>query len=639
LKKIKVNKYCMKKIILCFIVFNFLFNAANAQWIKQYTDVNTAFNTVQFLDVNTGYAVGEKSISPFDAVMYKTTNGGNNWITLAFSVPGRPPINDLSFANANTGYVCGVSQYIYKTTNGGTNWSYTLASSYSNQSFEAIQFINDQTGYAGGNNGLTVKTTNGGVNWITLEISATDIHAVLFLDASTGFRSDASGYLYKTTNGGLNWTGSQLKDTNNVVYSLECIGFLDANTGYIAGAKTGPTHGVIYKTTNGGANWRSVLITNNELNGVYVTSTSDAYAVGVSRDIQKTTNGGATWFTQYLSLSTPNTSSVFFVNANTGYITEDGVIFKTTNGGFGSENHTLMGFARYGDNSQPISVGCIKAIRLNKSDGSVIVVDSTQLQADGSYILSHVTGDTVDIGIYPNSTTQNDYVITHYPSTIYWEMATLLCPSGNINNVNIGAIRLTPTTASNSVNGKVMRVTNSTVSDVKDAILYAKQGNTFVRCGTTDGNGVYHLQSLPTGTLKIIANRFGFTGDSTTVIVTPTGNIDSVNFYLRYLYVGIKKIESMIPSEYMLFQNYPNPFNPRTVIGYSLLKNGEVTLKVYDILGKEVATLVNEKQSAGVYEVQFPNVQSANVQFPSGVYFYKLQAGDITETKKMLLIK
>jgi photosystem II stability/assembly factor-like uncharacterized protein len=623
----------MRKLTYYIIAFSFLFNHVNAQWVRQFTDNNTAFNTIQFLDASIGYAVGEKAVSPFDASVYKTVNGGINWVSLSFNVPNRPPINDVSFTDINTGYVCGVSQYIYKTTNGGVNWTYTLASGFTNQSFEAIQFLNDQTGYAGGNNGLTVKTTNGGVNWVNLETTASDIHAVLFLNANTGFRSDASGYLYKTTNAGVNWTNFQLRDTNNVLYSLECIGFLDANTGYIAGSGSSPTRGVIYKTTNGGANWRSVLITNYELNGVYVTSTTDVYAVGVTRDVYKTTNGGTSWFTQYLSLSTPNTASVYFINTSTGYIVEDGVIFKTTNGGVGSENHTVMGFARYSDNSQPVTIGTIKAIRLNKSDGSVIVVDSAQLQADGSYTLSHVTQDTVDIGIYPNSTTQNDYVITHYPSTIYWEHATLLSTQGNISNVNIGAIRANTTTASNSVNGKVMRM-NPVVSNLKDAILYARLGNTFVRCGMSDGNGVYHLQSLPTGTLKIIANRFGFSGDSATVNVTSTGNTDSINFYLRYLYVGIKKIGSEVPSEFKLFQNYPNPFNPVTNIKYQITNNKLVTLKIYDILGKEVAVLVNEKQSPGVYEVTFDCSM-----LPSGVYFYKLTSGDFSEIKKAILIK
>lgn len=632
----------MKKFIYI-VILSFFANIVNAQWIKIFSDANAAFNTLQFTDVMTGYAVGEKSVSPYDASVYKTTNSGNNWVYLAFNVPGRPPVNDLCFINANTGYMCGESQYIYKTTNGGTNWIYYLASGYINQSFEAIYFVNEQTGYAGGNNNLTIKTTNGGMNWTALQPASSNVHAIFFLSSNTGFRLDASGYFYKTTDGGSSWTSFLLKDTNNATYSLESMGFIDGNTGYIAGAGSSPVRGAIFKTTNGGANWRNVLITNNQFNDVYTNTSTNVYAVGVTRDVYKSTNGGATWFTQYLSLATPNTASLFFIDTGTGFITEDGSIFKTINGGLGSENHSLLGVAKYSDNNQPVTSGSVKAIKLNKSNGSIIVVDSTQLLSDGTYSLNHVPSDSVDIGVYPNSSSTTwDYVITHYPSTIYWEKATLLYPTGNIINVNIGAIRITSTTANNSVNGKVMSIMNSTVSNLKDVNLYARLGNNFVRCAVSDGNGVYHLQSLPSGTLKIIANRMGFTGDSTTVTLTPVSNIDSINFYLRYLYIGIKKIENTVPSEFKLGQNYPNPFNSMTKINIDIpdgfpLKtywNDRIVLKVFNILGRDIATLVNEVLTPGMYEVQW---NSSN--FPSGVYFYKLTAGDFSEAKRMLLIK
>jgi hypothetical protein len=93
-------------------------------------------------------------------------------------------------------------------------------------------------------------------------------------------------------------------------------------------------------------------------------------------------------------------------------------------------------------------------------------------------------------------------------------------------------------------------------------------------------------------------------------------------------------VNTTVPDKYKLFQNYPNPFNPRTVIGYSLIKNCDVKLKVYNILGKEVVTLVNGKQSPGTYEVTFDGTQ-----YPSGVYFYKIVAGDFSEVKKMLFVK
>ena len=80
--------------------------------------------------------------------------------------------------------------------------------------------------------------------------------------------------------------------------------------------------------------------------------------------------------------------------------------------------------------------------------------------------------------------------------------------------------------------------------------------------------------------------------------------------------------------------NYPNPFNPSTTIKYELPKNSEVRLSVYDMLGREVSVLVNERSDAGVHEVKFDGSTLA-----TGVYFYRLQAGDFVQSKKLVLLK
>jgi len=84
----------------------------------------------------------------------------------------------------------------------------------------------------------------------------------------------------------------------------------------------------------------------------------------------------------------------------------------------------------------------------------------------------------------------------------------------------------------------------------------------------------------------------------------------------------------------MLFPNYPNPFNPTTTISYSLPRNGFVQLNVHDLLGREVASLVNEEQAMGNYKVEF-NASSLT----SGIYFYRLQSGSFVESRKMVLLR
>ncbi len=94
------------------------------------------------------------------------------------------------------------------------------------------------------------------------------------------------------------------------------------------------------------------------------------------------------------------------------------------------------------------------------------------------------------------------------------------------------------------------------------------------------------------------------------------------------------KINPAAAAVFSLSQNYPNPFNPSTVIHYQLPASSFVTLKIYDILGRAIAVLVDEKKNAGTYNVTF---NAANL--PSGVYFYKIQAGAYTHTKKLLFLK
>ncbi|MCX6163670.1 MAG: T9SS type A sorting domain-containing protein [Ignavibacteriae bacterium] len=130
----------------------------------------------------------------------------------------------------------------------------------------------------------------------------------------------------------------------------------------------------------------------------------------------------------------------------------------------------------------------------------------------------------------------------------------------------------------------------------------------------------------------VILTAFGYTFLGTGTGGPPWGSV----LWRRPLseILKIKTISLNVPDKYYLYQNYPNPFNPVTNIKYQITNNKLVILKIYNILGKEITTLVNEKQSPGVYEVAFDGSQ-----IPSGVYFYKLETGDFSEVKKMVLIK
>lgn len=131
---------------------------------------------------------------------------------------------------------------------------------------------------------------------------------------------------------------------------------------------------------------------------------------------------------------------------------------------------------------------------------------------------------------------------------------------------------------------------------------------------------------LPDSVLIMVASGLGSGQVGTELIV------DEITFKVGGSTAVLE--EEIFPSTFFLNQNYPNPFNPSTSIQYQIAGISQVTLKVYDVLGNEVATLVNEAKRAGSYEVNF-NASKLS----SGIYFYKLQAGTFLKTKKMILMK
>ena len=106
------------------------------------------------------------------------------------------------------------------------------------------------------------------------------------------------------------------------------------------------------------------------------------------------------------------------------------------------------------------------------------------------------------------------------------------------------------------------------------------------------------------------------------ILIGTSGNISAINS------------NKILPNQFALFQNYPNPFNPSTIISYEIPKHSFVTLKIFDILGREIATLVNEEKQIGKYSLKF---DASNLS--SGIYFYRITAGNFSSVKKMILIK
>jgi len=627
--KIKLVRF---SILICLLTLNTAFS--QQYWQKIAKPVNRDLSKCWFVDSLNGWAIGDSG------TIIHTSNGGYNWVMQNAKVKGY--MQNIFFLNKRLGWALAwglgpeyYGSYILRTTNGGNVWdtaSYVVPDVY----IRTIYFQDSLYGFMGGNPAILLRTTNGGAAWNKCSmdssvVAAFPVNKFRFYSQNYGIACggimDIAGVIWTTTNRGLYWTVKPIApEPINDVHFFDSLNILALAGDYEYGTSQ-------MRTSNGGINWsyENIGVFGIPYTMTYRTNTEAWCPLGYLQSFLRTTNSGYNW----TQIETPDTAKIFdiqFLDNRFGIgVGLGGNIIKYNP----DVKYTVSGTVRYNDNNQTLSSGIVKAFKLNKSTGGIIYLDSAHIQPNGTYSLVNVPQDSVDIGVFPNSNPPNDWVITYYPSTINWQNAEVIYPVGNLGNIDISVFRLVSSSSGNSINGKVMQLTASMYAGIKDAFVYVKNGNTFVKTGITDSAGVYHLQSLPAGNLKVIINRLGYSGDSTNVTVTSTSNLDSVNFYLNRIFIGIKQINGLIPAEFMLYQNYPNPFNPVTNIKYKIESTKLIRINVFDILGKDIAVLVNEMQKPGEYEVTFNGIN-----LPSGVYFYSLYADGLRiDAKKMLMIK
>jgi photosystem II stability/assembly factor-like uncharacterized protein len=200
---------------------------------------------VHFTDANTGYAVGENVAGGGNGVIFKTIDGGTNWMEQPSGTPSDCILYSVFFINEDTGFAVGGKMYywglILKTTNGGTEW--TTIQESNTDAFTSVYFTDANTGYVVGGWRQLLKTIDGGTNWTNCYEPFAYFHSVYFTDANTGYVVGEEGVIIKTTDGGTNW----MEQPSGTGLNLNSVYFTDTNTGYVVGDS-----GTILKTTNGG---------------------------------------------------------------------------------------------------------------------------------------------------------------------------------------------------------------------------------------------------------------------------------------------------------------------------------------------------------------------------------------------------
>jgi photosystem II stability/assembly factor-like uncharacterized protein len=377
------------------------------------------------------------------------------------------------------------------------------------------------------------------------------------------------------------------------------LSFADANTGYIIADSN-----IFLKTTNGGENWiRKILeLANTRLEGTYFVSPLTGWIYGYPGVVMKTTNGGDNWFYQLNEIYEDYVTDVFFISEMTGWAAGSAIL-KTTNGG---ENWFVQDSAIYSTFIHFISsdVGFAgghwgRIFKTTNSGSSWYIVEAVGISNRNLHTVSFPSnsiGWIVGEGfIYKTTNSGENWISDHYSNdganTIFFVNVLTGWRAGD--NYYPGGVILKTT---DSGDHWFMQLTNS-----------------------------YYLVSL----FFVNSNTGWVIGFNGLILKTTNGGEP----------IGIKQITNEVPIDFMLYQNYPNPFNPVTKIKFDIPPVGQrhafdLRLVVYDILGREITVMVNEKLNPGTFEADW---NASN--YPSGVYFYKLITDSYSETKKMVLLK
>ena len=581
-------------------------------WNRQISNVGDYLFSVEFVNKNTGWAVG--GYEDDKAHIIKTTNGGVNWLKQK-TLNNYAVMRSVSFINENTGWVVGDSKLVLKTTDAGVNWVITRTANIVN--LYGVDFKDSNTGWAVGyeyyydslylynSKGAILKTTDGGANWIPqVNSSEVTLLSVEYKD-NVCMAVGSTGILLKSTGDNDNW----ISLSKGVQHSLNAACFLNDNTGWCAGRE-----GTIVKTTDSGNNWlRQQSGTYFDLADIEFINKDTGWVVGGYEDIftgykffiKRSVDGGQSWHTQDSGIF-PFLSSICFTSNSVGWITGEG--------------GTLLYTSNAGDNWNLRSAGSTDFFK------SVFFIDSAAgwiLGESGNVLRTTNAGLNWTIRHVSSGNFSSFFFIDHNTGWI--------TSAGNkIYKTTDGINWFLNYAGQNDANGfNTIYFTDANTGWGAGSVYY----DTVAIRKTTNGGQNWVNYIVDAGT---VFNSIVFTSPNTGWVFGDGGVILKTDNLVQ-----INEVNNILPDNFYLRQNFPNPFNPVTHLEFGISDLGFVSLKVYDILGKEVAVLVNEKLSPGIYKATFNALDARQVSnFASGVYFYSLLIdGNVMDTKRMVLLK
>ena len=529
------------------------------------------FYSIAFSDSLNGTALS-------DASVYRTTDRGISWNYLFGSPTAH---NWVMFVDSLIGYYAGNDLKIQKTVDGGVTWKQLIL----NDNFYDVNFINESTGFIV--SGSHYKTTDSGASWQKQEGKPGGF-SIKFIDSLTGFIGNNNGSIFKTTDAGKNWYSTNF---NTAVGPITKFFFIDDSMGWALGGKA-------LKTTDRGETW---VIKGNGGTSIFFIDSLIGWITRINGRPYKTTDGGDIWIEQ-TNLNIWASRDVFFKDLLNGFILESNKFYKTIDGGL---NWVL----------DPHITGFSVAAKFSSYDSSIVFIIGyntyCSIDSGSNWIeFNELTGTRVNSLSLPGigiGYAVGEYgLILKYIDSAYVPV-DLVSFQGTIMNNNVFLYWKTAS-EKNNYGFEIERSCDLTNWETRGFV----KGN-----GTTTEENKYSYTDVIENTTKYYYR------------------LKQIDYNGEYEYSSLIEVNVAYPLNYSLSQNYPNPFNPTTSINFTLPLETSVQIKLYDIRGCEIKTLINKEIKAGYYTIQI-----SSEGLSSGVYFYKIiTRSGFTSVKKLIILK
>ena len=648
-----------------------------------------SINGIFFYDDQTGWACTD-----LNNAILRTTDGGTTWqlptgttvtsswtqqLNSASSIGNTFAINPL---NENHIYVA-LGRFIYMSANRGESWVQTATISSTSGSTHSF-FISPRdtnvyvAAYTAGGDHIR-KSTDRGLTWtVTISRGFSSYGMPLEMDLShpdTLIFGPEDSYLYRSVDFGSTW---QILSQPNFSSPCDLVVVRDsANIIWVGDSDPGR----ISRSTDAGLTWTlAINVGSSEIptiaHGNQQNSLGFATAWG-SGGLKRTTDYGATWTTVSTAGSTwgvdvskddPNVVMFGVYGGSTSYLsTNAGGTFSTTS--LSGSNYALLCYDRstfFAQQSGGVFKHRISYIVPTTNAEAVVL-----LSPNGGE--EWVVGEEEEIR-WTSSNIGTVRIEFRQDGMSGWELVAGGIAAGD--GMYPWTVPNTPTSGgrmrvSDEVDGNPQDSSDGVFSITVSAVSVTPESLSFgsVSVGemvmdtlriTNTGTGTLVVTSVTTGSGVFVPGRTSFTigaglSDTLSVLFVPA----AVQSYRDTLVLmsnalggeyGVVltgegsptlsvEVEEGLPREYVLEQNYPNPFNPTTEIRYGVPRAGRVRLEVYTMLGEEVGVLMDAYQGAGWYRVEFGGKDGRGRELSSGLYLYRLEAGDFISTKKMMLVK